>query len=354
MTQPDVLIDISRQSIIVLGMTKALYRKVVPETYVQLLYEYLDGRGLNPETLLKRPWPKPDPSGIGGLDVELWADMLETVQATLNCPTLALELAQCITPRHLGVLGAVLLASENLGAALLRFEQYQRLIFDVNPMEFRFHESTIELVWDVSNFKVRGLVEQVGFAVTTHFARTIARGDFKALQVRFSGEAPADTRPFEAFFGGPVSFNAQWPGFEFDAGILTLPLRSADPSMIGMLEQHANSLLDKLPQRDELVERVRREIARALLDGEPDIDAISTKLNCSSRTLQRKLLAGHTNFRKEVGLVRLELANDYLKDQRLKIVDIALLLGYSEHSAFTRAYKEWTGITPHDVRGEAA
>jgi AraC-like DNA-binding protein len=352
LTLDDIQFDISRQSIIVLDMTKALYRKVVPETYVQLLYEYLDNRGLDPEKMLNRPWPTPDPSGIGGIDVELWADMLEKVKCSLDCPTLALELAKCITPRHLGVLGAVLLASENLGAALLRFEQYQRLIFDVNPMEFRFNESTIELVWDVSNFKVRGLVEQVGFAVTTHFARTISRGDIKALKVRFSGESPEDTKPFEDFFGGPVSFNEQWPGFVFDNRILTLPLRSADASMIGMLEQHANGLLDKLPQREELVEKVRREISRSLIEGEPDIDAISQRLHCSSRTLQRKLLAAQTNFRKEVGLVRLELANNYLQDQRLKIVDIAMLLGYSEHSAFTRAYKDWTGITPHDVRGE--
>lgn len=335
-------------------MTKALYRKVVPETYVQILYEYLDGRGLDPDAMLGRPWPKPDPSGIGGLDVELWADMLETVQDQLACPTLALELARCITPRHLGVLGAVLLASENLGAALLRFEQYQRLIFDVNPMEFRFNESTIELVWDISNFKVRSLVEQVGFAVTTHFVRSITKGDIKALQVRFSGEPPSQTKPFEEFFGGQVQFNEPLPGFVFDSGILSLPLRSADPSMIVMLEQHANSLLDKLPQREEMVEKVRREIARALHDGEPDIEEVSARVHCSSRTLQRRLLESQTNFRKEVGLVRLELANNYLKDKRLKIVDISMLLGYSEHSAFTRAYKEWTGLTPHEVRGEAA
>lgn len=331
-------------------MTKPLHRRVVPETYVQLLYEYLDNQGIDPQTLLGKPWPTPDPSGVGGIDVEVWGEMLEHVQGELKCPTLALELGKSITPRHLGVLGAVLLASENFGSALLRFEQYQRLIFDVNPMEFRFHETTIELAWDISNFKVRSVVEQVGFAVTTHFSRAIARGDIKAIAVRFSGEAPADTKPFEDFFGGPVSFNEPEPGFIFDSSILSLPLRSADPSMIAMLEQHANGLLDKLPQRDELVEKVRREIAHSLRNGEPDINAVSDRLCCSSRTLQRKLMANHTNFRKEVGLVRLELANNYLQDQRLKIVDIAMLLGYSEHSAFTRAYKEWTGKSPQDIR----
>lgn len=331
-------------------MTNALYRRVVPETYVQLLYEYMESRGHNPEKVLGHPWPAPDPSGIGGVDVEVWATMLETAQALLQCPTLPLEIAKTITPRHLGVLGAVLLASNNLGAALLRFEQYQRLIFDVNPMEFRFKETTFELVWDVSNFKVRPIVEQTGFAVTLHFARVITRGDISCRQVRFSGEAPGDIPAFEEFFSCHVLFDEPTPGFIFDQSILALPLRSADPSMIDMLEQHANQLLSKLPRQEEIVEKVRREIARSLRDGEPDIQAISERLHCSSRTLQRKLMAANTQFRHEVGVVRLQLANDYLKDRRLKIVDIALLLGYSEHSAFTRAYKEWTGVSPHDVR----
>lgn len=331
-------------------MKNALYRRVVPETYVQLLYEYIESRGHDPEQVLCHPWPAPDASGVGGIDVEVWATMLETAQKLLNCPTLPLEMAKAITPRHLGVLGAVLLASCNLGAALMRFEQYQRLIFDVNPMEFRFDESTFDLVWDVSDFRVRSIVEQAGFAVTIHFARTICRGNVPCLQVRFSGEEPENIKPFEEFFGCPVQFNDTKPGFVFDQSILSLPLRSADPSILEMLEQHANQLLDKLPRQEEIVEKVRREIAKSLRDGEPDIQTISSKLHCSSRTLQRKLLLANTQFRHEVGVVRLELANNYLKDKRLKIIDIALLLGYSEHSAFTRAYKEWTGISPHEVR----
>lgn len=331
-------------------MKNALYRRVVPETYVQLLYEYMESKGHVPEQALGHPWPTPDASGIGGVDVEVWATMLETAQELLKCPSLPLEMAKTITPRHLGVLGAVLLASCNLGAALMRFEQYQRLIFDVNPMEFRFNKNTIDLVWDVSDFRVRSIVEQAGFAVTLHFARTICRNDVPCLQVRFSGEEPEDVKAFEEFFGCPVQFNCKEPGFLFDQSILTLPLRSADPSLLQMLEQHANQLLDKLPRQQEIVEKVRREIAKSLRDGEPDIHSISSKLHCSSRTLQRKLMSANTQFRQEVGIVRLQLANNYLKDRRLKIVDIALLLGYSEHSAFTRAYKEWTGIAPHEVR----
>lgn len=332
-------------------MAKALHRRVVPENYVQLLYEYLENKGHDPEALLEAPWPKPDPSGIGGVDVELWANLLERASKKLRKPHLPIEMAQTITPRHLGILGAVLLASENAAAALMRFEQYQRLIFDVNPMELRYSPDRFEIVWDVREYTVRPLVEQAGFAVTLHFARSIMRGTINCLEVRFSGDGPSNTKPFETFFGCKPVFNSPEPGFVLHPSILELPLRTSDPSIISLLEQHANRLIDQLPWQDEIVDKVRKEIARSLRDGEPDIDIISNRLHTSSRTLQRKLLAAATTFRKELNTVRHELATSYLKDPRLKIVDVALLLGYSEHSAFTRAYKEWTGKAPQEARG---
>lgn len=68
--------------------------------------------------------------------------------------------------------------------------------------------------------------------------------------------------------------------------------------------------------------------------------------------MQRRLTEAGTNFRKELNTVRYELAKSYLKDLRLQIVEIALLLGYAEYSPFTRAYKEWSGKTPQQAREE--
>jgi AraC-type DNA-binding domain-containing proteins len=98
------------------------------------------------------------------------------------------------------------------------------------------------------------------------------------------------------------------------------------------------------------VEQLRKAITHALRDGEPSIERISRQLGTSSRTLQRRLQEAGTSFRHELSLVRQELALSYLRDPRLQIVDIAMLLGYSEHSAFTRAFKEWSGRSPHEAR----
>ncbi|MCA6062313.1 helix-turn-helix transcriptional regulator [Thalassolituus marinus] len=87
-----------------------------------------------------------------------------------------------------------------------------------------------------------------------------------------------------------------------------------------------------------------------LRDGEPSIDQIARVLNCSARTLQRRLQVAGTSYREELNLVRYKLARSYLEDPSLQIIDVAMLLGYSEHSVFTRAFREWSGKTPQDFR----
>lgn len=331
-------------------MGKPLHRRVVPETYVQLLYEYLEARGHSPEAVLGEPWPTPDPDGLGGVDVERWDRMLQRAATQLSDPLVSLHVGQTITAQHLGILGAVLLACENLGAALQRLDRYQRLIFDVVPMSVRAGSSWLELVWDPSQYLTGRLVEETGYSVLIQFTRSLIRGSAQPLQVRFAHPAPDDVGPYEDFFGCPVLFEQSEPGVRFGLDLLAMPLRSPDRGLISLLEQHADALLARLPQQEEIVEQLRKAISDALREGEPDIEKISTKLSCSSRTLQRRLLAAGTSFRAELNLVRHELAASYLRDPRLQVVEIALLLGYSEHSAFTRAFREWTGETPQEAR----
>jgi AraC-like DNA-binding protein len=325
---------------------KPLHRGVIPETYVQLLFEYLDAHGLAPEVVLGEPWPTPARHGLGGVAIERWEKLLESVEQHLNDPLIGLHVGQIITARHLGILGSVLLACDNFGAALQRFERYQRLIFDVIPMNIRIGPCWTELTWDIHEYQTRRLMDETGFTVMTQFCRSLIRGTIPLTAVHFVHSAPGDVKPYEDYFGCPVLFNQPEPLLRFPTEMLAMPLKSPDPALMAVLERHAEDLLAKLPQEEEIVERVRKEIAQLLQQGEPDIKRLSEMLCCSPRTLQRRLASAGTSFRHELNRVRHELARSYLQDPRLQIAEIALLLGYSEHSAFTRAYREWTGKTP--------
>lgn len=333
-------------------LSKPLYRRKIPETYVQLLFEYLEAKGYVPEEVLREPWPIPDSNPLGGVDIEHWEALLLIAKNYLNDPFIGLHVGQTITAQHLGILGSVFLACENLGAVLERFERYQRLIYDVVPASVDIYPEYVELSWDTDGYEVDGLADETGRTVMIEFSRSLIRGSVKLKTVHFIHKKPENIKPYEDYFGCPVLFEQPIGLMRFDKEILNLPLKNSDAALVAILEQHADKLLATLPHVEEIVEQVRKHIAYLLHQGEPDIEQLAELLHYSRRTLQRRLTEAGTTFRKELNFVRYELAKSFLKDPRVQIIEIALLLGYAEHSPFTRAFKDWSGKTPQQAREE--
>lgn len=229
-------------------MGKPLYRRVIPETYVQLLYEYLENQGHNPELILGEPWPILDPHGLGGVPMAQWEHLLEHARQKLGDPLLGLHVGQMISTRHLGVLGTVLHACGNLEEALKLYERYQRLIFDVTPMTTERNSNWIELTWDLDEYHISQLAEETGMVVMLQFCRNLIRGKGVPLMVSFYNAEPDNIYPYEEYFGCPILFNQQKSSIRVDVELLTRPLKSPDPALITLLERHIDELLNKLPQ----------------------------------------------------------------------------------------------------------
>ena len=109
-------------------------------------------------------------------------------------------------------------------------------------------------------------------------------------------------------------------------------------------------VLKDIPREDGLLVSVRKAIAELMRDGEPKLAQVANKIATSPRTLQRRLKNYGLEFKKLVAETRRRFALDYLKDRKNTLTQIAFLLGYSEVSAFNRAFKRWTGSTPLDYR----
>ncbi|MGB1556546.1 MAG: AraC family transcriptional regulator ligand-binding domain-containing protein [Oceanococcaceae bacterium] len=327
-----------------------LHQRAVPAAFTVLLFEHLENCGQDAEAVLGMPWPSADPEERSQIDVRRWDEMLCEAERHLDDPYIGLRLGQMVTARHLGVAGHMLLTCDHFGAVLQQLEKYQRLIFDVIPMQLQEREDSIDVVWDISQFRTGILVGETGFATMVQFCRNLMQGEANPLAIEFAHPRHADLAPYEDFFQCPVLFDRPAPIIRAGRELLTRPLKSTDTILQQVLEQHAQRLLDRLPKQEELITQVRQAIAKALRLGVPDIQAISQALGQSSRTLQRRLLLAGSSFREELKLVRSELAQAYLQDPQISIADIAQSLGYSEHSAFTRAFKKETGATPQDMR----
>jgi AraC-like DNA-binding protein len=120
--------------------------------------------------------------------------------------------------------------------------------------------------------------------------------------------------------------------------------------MYRQLTEQAEKYLRSLYQQDDIAGELKRKLADLMARGEANADAACHALRLSRRTLQRRLKAEKTSFQKVLTEVRAELAVNYLKDARLKSLEIAMLLGYSNISSFTTAFKSWYDVPPAEYR----
>ena len=120
--------------------------------------------------------------------------------------------------------------------------------------------------------------------------------------------------------------------------------------MYRQLTEQAEKYLLSLYNHDDIAGELKRKLADLMASGEANADAACRALKLSRRTLQRRLKAEKTSFQKVLQEVRAVLAVNYLSDERLKSLEIAMLLGYSNISTFTTAFKSWYDMPPATYR----
>jgi AraC-like DNA-binding protein len=144
-------------------------------------------------------------------------------------------------------------------------------------------------------------------------------------------------------------FDAEHTQLVMPKSALDASLISSDPMLLGILTRAADELVKKTPDDPLITSQVRRVLHVALRGGEAHVDGVAKQLGMTGRSLQRRLEEEGTTFNKLREQVRRELAQRFL-DDGLAIAEISFLLGFSEPSAFFRAFKRWTGKTPLESR----
>jgi AraC-like DNA-binding protein len=167
------------------------------------------------------------------------------------------------------------------------------------------------------------------------------------LEVWFSYPEPRDLRAHHAAFGSAkLCFGMPWNGFVHDAALLDDSIPGADPKVHALLRQHADSLLAELAPGEGLVERLRAHLMSSLKSGPPSAAAVAAGIGLTRRTLTRRLAEHGTSFSDLLDDVRRQAATHYVTASDHSLIDIAFLVGFSESSAFVRAFKRWHGVAP--------
>src|SRR5262249_48595274 len=169
-------------------------------------------------------------------------------------------------------------------------------------------------------------------------------------EVQFAHPAPTDAKEHIRVFGAPVLFSCPTNALVVEREFFERPVPAADKRLYPILRRYLDRVLRDMPREDSLVTAVRRAIGETMRDGDPTLARVAARVATSPRTLQRQLRDHGADFKRLVDDTRHRFALNYLRDAKHTLTEIAYLLGYSEVSAFNRAFKRWTGSTPSDHR----
>ncbi|MDF2689290.1 MAG: AraC family transcriptional regulator, partial [Microvirga sp.] len=188
-------------------------------------------------------------------------------------------------------------------------------------------------------------------AVAVNALRSLCGSDWRPAEVLVPRAASAAREPYLHLFRAPVRFNQESATLVFPDHDLDLRITGADPVMRALLEERIGHL--KGHPGCEFSDDVRRLLRTRLTSNHCSAEDIAELLAMHRRTLSRRLKDCGMNYRAIANEVRFEIARQLLQDTQVPLGQIAAALGYSEASAFTRAFRRWSGQTPTTWRSHS-
>ncbi len=320
-----------------------------------LVLEVARRNGVDPTPLLRDL--AIDPGRIDDQNYRLRIEQAVALQAALEKQlpqSASLTLHEIWNPNAMGVLGHGWLTSSTLRSAFERLERFSRIVtegIDVVVVEEAVMDTPV--VSMKANFiepdKAPFLRMSGTQAILLAMCQALAGRDFHPLEVTLAHAAPEESGPWFALFQCPVRFGAPRCCFSIAAEVADAPLAPV-PAQLAQL--HDQLMLDYLAgmESSDLTEKVKAVIVELLPSGQVTDAKVAHELFMTPRTLQRRLKERGTTFKSLLTEVRHELATHYLRDGRYSLSEISYLLGFSELSAFSRAFKRWAGVAPSAYR----
>ena len=232
----------------------------------------------------------------------------------------------------------------------MRWSKHARLLGD--SADPRVIEQTDRVTFEHTLLGGRPMVhEGADYAIATiyHLLWRLSGERARAIEVQLPRPRPPCVQLYRRFFGGALlKFGAPAPAIVFARSSLLVPLPQRDDKLLRILTQTADAQRQALPSGDDWRDRVRGLIVSGLASGDYALDRIAQRCGIGERTLRRRLVEAGTSYRALVDEVRKERALALL-EQTGSVSDVAQSVGFSDATAFARAFRRWTGQLPHEA-----
>jgi AraC-like DNA-binding protein len=328
-------------------------QRTLPPGYIHLgvakeIAPTLRDLGIDPDPVIRE----------AGLDPRLFDDgtnviphaalgrLLTLSVARTNCPHFGLLVGKRGTILSLGLVGRLMQHSETVGDAL------RALVTNLSIQNRGAVPSlTISGGTAIFTFSVyqpaaesADQISDGAIAVAVNALRALCGSDWNPAEVLLPRTGPMDQEPYRRHFRAPVRFNQESASIALPGQDLKRPVAGADPMMRALLEEKIRQLKDA--QGSAFSDDIRRLLRMRLTSNHCSADDIAHLLTMHRRTLSRRLKGSGMGYRAITNEIRFEIARQLLQDTQVPLAQIAAALGYSEASAFTRAFRRWSGQTP--------
>ncbi|MBL8882717.1 MAG: AraC family transcriptional regulator [Hyphomicrobium sp.] len=317
---------------------------------------FLEGRGLSATEIFARAGLTladiTDPER--NLRLDTVARLFEEASTAAGDPALGIQFARSFPVGGTGVLGFLFVHSRTVADAMRTVARFVPLLGEPRRMTFEESPRGGVLWWrwpDAIGYPFTQLGSFAAALLTLRLKMIVANPGWQPLEVEMQN-APLNKAEVHNVFGQNVNFLAGRNAIHVDAATLRQPIAHAEPGLRAVLESYGERMMAELPSPDVgTLEQTRAAIEKLMPERRVSLDEIATYLNCPPRTLQARLASQSSKtFEEILNDARKARAEELLKVSNVTMTEIALHLGFSELSAFTRAAQRWFGRTPSAQR----
>jgi len=275
---------------------------------------------------------------------------LNIAAETTATPHFGLLLSRKQSLSMLGAIGFAMMEAPTVRDAIENMHRFFHLHLTGAQISLKVGLNVATWIFEVRVRNPPPIAQQLDLAagIGVNIMRQLVDYSWSPLSVHHQISRPVDDRPYRQLFRAQILYDQDVAAINFDRRILDRPIESANQQLFTILNEYLNQQAQIAPT--DFLSLVRETIIGALHEGECSVEAVAQRLAMSPRTLQRRLNARGSSFKKLLGEIRKNIAVQYLRNTSVPLTRIAVLLGYSELAAFSRSFRREFGISPSDWR----
>jgi AraC-like DNA-binding protein len=326
----------------------------VSSILVRALLEITEEAGVSREALLQGTSIEPGQlqDTAGRFELRTFEQLQIRALDLTGDEALGLHMAERASEAAFDLLAHLVAHAPTLRAAIEVCSQFERLLMDGAHLRLQEHGelATIRLEFVRMSPRVDRMLSEFALAALMRMLEAFGGRGARPCAVHFEHPSPPHRREYTRVFSGVERFQRDFTGLDFSSQILDRPQLHQHAALSALLRAHAQQQLALVGQERGLIDRLQEYLLSRAPSRIPDMQTAARDLGTSVRSLRRRLAEAGMSYRALVQSTMERLAKQLLGDPGRSVQETAYTLGFADAAAFHRAFKRWTGLTPHEFR----